>query len=131
MKVFPRLGFNELISKFSADRVIKSGRDVLPNRIGGVGSHKIMSTFTDITKDLIASSSINSINSGSTDVEVTQPVPTDNSGLQTLVSTDGKETSPISSPLSYTEKIDDEVVEKIREDGNTIRLGSSAYKRMS
>lgn len=128
MKVFPKLGFNELISKFSADRVVRSGRDVLTNRIGGVASFKIMNTFTAIASHLTQSQAINNENKSDSD-EVTAEVTTnDNPSLVTSISSDGKLASPVSKAMSYIEASEDEVLEKEINNGNTIKLGPQSFK---
>lgn len=128
MKVFPRLGFNELISKFSADRVIRSGRDVLPNRIGGVASFKIMNTFTAIASDLTQSQAINNENKSNSDEGTAEVTTNDNPSLVTSISSDGKLASPVSKAMSYIEASEDEVLEKEINNGNTIKLGPQSFK---
>lgn len=128
MKVFPKLGFNELISKFSADRVTRSGRDVLPNRIGGVASFKIMNTFTKIASNLIQSQAINNANTNTSGDTTVQTVKNDNPGLVTSVSNDGKTASPVSKTITYVETSENEVLEKQTNNGNTIKLGSQSFK---
>lgn len=130
MKILPNLGFNELVSKFSSRNIVNSGRDVIPNRIGGIPNHKIMDTFSDIVTNLITSSSINNINSNTADTGIT-PVNTDSlDGVQASVSSDGKLSAPISKASIKTEMIDEQTVEKTSKDGNTIKLGSSSFKSL-
>ncbi len=128
MKLTVRLGFDDLVSRFSADRVIKSGRDVIPNRIGGVANHKIMNTFSEIASDLIASNSINNLNRSASKDPITVTTNTETKGILTSVSSDGKLSGPISKPITYTKVIDDQVIQKTQNDGNTIKFGSKSYK---
>ena len=130
MRVLPQLGFNELVSKFSAERVVRSGREVIPNRIGGVANHKIMNTFSSIATNLLASTSLNNINTDKTDKDIS-PVSSDNlDGVQTSVSSDGNLSTPISRISTQTEIVDDQVVEKFKRDGNIIKLGSPSSKEV-
>lgn len=111
MKVFPRLEFNDLISKFSADRVVRSGRSVIPNRIGGVGSHKIMNTFNDVTLNMLVSKSINTLNSKNEQKDGAIPtvstVSTSSFKTQeSRVSDDGKFSTPVATMLDNKNEAD-------------------------
>lgn len=93
----------------------------------GTSFNNLLQIFNAITTDVLAAISIN--NANTSDVTSVAPsITTNTTSFTPSVSTDGEQSSPALKPAPSLETVADSIVDKIEDNGNTIKLGNISYK---
>ena len=90
----------------------------------------IIATFNSVTANMLTATSINKVNTNSSEnpASVSAAI---TGGFTISTSSDGKLASPISAPVSSSQLVKSEAVDRTDDKGNIIRLGEIAYKDAS
>ena len=85
--------------------------------------------FNTITSDILTAISINNTNISSTaNIVPSAPSIASDGSSSSSISSDGEASSPALKAAPFSEPVTDELIEKLKEDGNTIKLGNISYK---